>query len=142
MGYPNETEDDLQENLKFFRKESKNIHYVCCIQKVVFAANSIMTNNKEVYEKLVNKNKEYKEIIDKFSIAIRNQVGEVVINCYWQYLYIINKGWLRYSLLKFLILNCSSSKKNIFKSLLEWYHSFLVHKTSIELSRVKGRVSE
>jgi len=102
MGLPTETVEDLDENLKFLKENSRNIDVIDTAYDVMFLDGAVLNNDYEYYQSQINKTEEYdnykSEIISKMHKIIRNYS----INYHWEYLYIAKYGLMRFKIRNFL----------------------------------------
>ncbi len=127
FGFPTETIDDMKKGLEFIKRNKKNIHRVINIDSCKFLNGSIMNNNYEYYNALIDKSEEF----NKYKLKTINEIQTITksseyeqLNFQWSYMYISKYGINRFKLINYLIHSIYRNKNKIIKKILNIYLKF------------------
>ena len=127
FGFPTETIDDMKKGLEFIKRNKKNIHRVINIDSCKFLNGSIMNNNYEYYNALIDKSEEF----NKYKLKTINEIQTITksseyeqLNFQWSYMYISKYGINIFKLINYLIHSIYRNKNKIIKKILNIYLKF------------------
>ncbi len=100
LGHPNETKEDIHNNIKFIKKNIKYIDVLEVISKVLFIDGSKINNERDKYRALIKTSQKERDKYAEYMKKLCKSQIELFNFSLFIVLYISNKGILRYRLEK------------------------------------------